>query len=170
MLVERPLWPLYAEGLLWARNVRQKPPWTLCALWEKNLPSELFVCYLIARVRSLSHRWTQENRVVRVYRKFWPLTPPSPPHALPDCRRALTTIQNTPFLHAEHALLAPRRACSWRVLITFCFLVGYRLDSSRCRPLVLRTKIYVLCNAQQEVSKWLSLLRTTDKIIRCNTP
>ena len=28
---------LYAEGLLWARNVRQKPPWTLCALWEKNI-------------------------------------------------------------------------------------------------------------------------------------
>ena len=33
------LWTLYAEGLLWARNVRQKPPWTLCALWEKNLPN-----------------------------------------------------------------------------------------------------------------------------------
>ena len=27
---------LYAEGLLWARNVRQKTPWTLCALWEKK--------------------------------------------------------------------------------------------------------------------------------------
>ena len=38
MLVERPLWPLYAEGVLWARNVRQKTPWTLCALWEKKLP------------------------------------------------------------------------------------------------------------------------------------
>ena len=38
MLVERPLWPLYAEGLLWARNVRQKAPWTLCALWEKKFP------------------------------------------------------------------------------------------------------------------------------------
>ena len=38
MLVERPLCSLYAEGLLWARNVRQKAPWTLCALWEKKLP------------------------------------------------------------------------------------------------------------------------------------
>ena len=38
MLVERPLWPLYAEGLLWVRNVRQKAPWTLCALWEKKTP------------------------------------------------------------------------------------------------------------------------------------
>ena len=28
---------LYAEGLLWARNVRQKAQWTLCALWEKKL-------------------------------------------------------------------------------------------------------------------------------------
>ena len=39
IIAERPLWTLYAEGLLWARNVRQKPPWTLCALWEKKLPS-----------------------------------------------------------------------------------------------------------------------------------
>ena len=29
---------LYAEGVLWARNVRQKAPWTLCALWEKKFP------------------------------------------------------------------------------------------------------------------------------------
>ena len=33
------LWTLYAGGLLWARNVRLNAPWTLCALWEKNLPS-----------------------------------------------------------------------------------------------------------------------------------
>jgi len=31
------LWTLYAEGVLWARNVRQKAPWTLCALWEKKM-------------------------------------------------------------------------------------------------------------------------------------
>ena len=42
---------------------------------RENLPSELFVCHLIELVRSLSHRWTQKNRVVRAYRKFWPLTP-----------------------------------------------------------------------------------------------
>ena len=30
---------LYAEGPLWARNVRLNAQWTLCALWEKNLPS-----------------------------------------------------------------------------------------------------------------------------------
>ena len=39
MLVERPLCTLYAGGVLWARNVRQKAQWTLCALWEKNLLS-----------------------------------------------------------------------------------------------------------------------------------
>ena len=33
------LWPLYAEGVLWTRNVRKKPPWTQCALWEKKLPA-----------------------------------------------------------------------------------------------------------------------------------
>ena len=38
ILVERPLCSLYAEGVLWARNVRQKAQWTLCALWEKTLP------------------------------------------------------------------------------------------------------------------------------------
>ena len=32
-------WTLYAGGVLWARNVRQKAQWTLCALWEKNLLS-----------------------------------------------------------------------------------------------------------------------------------
>ena len=53
---------LYAEGLLWARNVRQKAQWTLCALWEKKLPSVLFVCCIIQWVRSISHRITQKNR------------------------------------------------------------------------------------------------------------
>jgi len=53
---------LYAGGVLWARNVRQKAPWTLCALWEIKLPSVLFVCHLIKWVRSISHRKTQMNR------------------------------------------------------------------------------------------------------------
>ena len=39
------LWILYAGGLLWARNVRQKAQWTLCALWEKNLSTTL-KCFL----------------------------------------------------------------------------------------------------------------------------
>ena len=78
MLVERPLWPLYAEGVLWARNVRQKPPWTLCALWEIKLPSVLFVCHLIEWVCSFSHRRTQKNRTHRVSERWWPLPRPLP--------------------------------------------------------------------------------------------
>jgi len=31
------LWTLYAEGVLCARNVRQKAQWTLWALWEKKM-------------------------------------------------------------------------------------------------------------------------------------
>ena len=34
----------------------------LCALWEKNLPSVLFVCCIIQWERSISHRRTQMNR------------------------------------------------------------------------------------------------------------
>ena len=56
------LWPLYAEGVLWARNVRKNALLTLWALWEIKLPSELFVCHLIKWVRSFSHRRTQMNR------------------------------------------------------------------------------------------------------------
>ena len=43
-------------------NCAQKAPWTLCALWEKNLPSELHASHLVTRVRSISHRFTQMNR------------------------------------------------------------------------------------------------------------
>ena len=53
---------LYAGGLLWARNVRQKAPWTLWPLWEKKLPSKLHASHLIEWVRSISHRKTQKNR------------------------------------------------------------------------------------------------------------
>ena len=56
------LWILYAGGLLWVRNVRQKALLNLWVLWEIILPSELLVCHLIGWVRSLSHRVTQKNR------------------------------------------------------------------------------------------------------------
>ena len=46
---------LYAEGPLWARNVRKKALLTLWALWEKKLPSESQAFFLTWRVRSLSH-------------------------------------------------------------------------------------------------------------------
>ena len=49
------LWPLYAEGLLWVRNVGGKVLLDLWVLWEKELPRESLNC-------SFSHRRTQINR------------------------------------------------------------------------------------------------------------
>ena len=43
-------------------TVRKNAQWTLCALWEKKLPSVLFVCCIIQWVLSISHRRTQKNR------------------------------------------------------------------------------------------------------------
>ena len=56
------LWALYAEGLLWARNVGWKVLLNLWVLWEKKLPSESHRPNLVERVRSFSHRNTQKNR------------------------------------------------------------------------------------------------------------
>ena len=56
------LWILYAGGVLWVRNVGGKVLLNLWVLWEKKLPTELFVCHLIEWVRSISHRITQMNR------------------------------------------------------------------------------------------------------------
>ena len=39
ILVERPLWILYAGGLLWVRNVGGKVLLNLWVLWEKNSPA-----------------------------------------------------------------------------------------------------------------------------------
>ena len=52
--------------ILRAQTVRKKPPWTLYALWEIILPSELLMYHLIEWVHSLSHRFTQKNRTHRV--------------------------------------------------------------------------------------------------------
>ena len=53
------LWSLYAEGLLWARNVRKNALLTLCALWEKKISFvrdiafklvTLSICYHVAKL------------------------------------------------------------------------------------------------------------------------
>ena len=84
------LWILYAGGVLWARNVgwkvllnlwvlweknlptnlyvHLKPPWTLCALWEKKLPKNSQAPFLLQWVRSISHRRTQKNRTHKAHR------------------------------------------------------------------------------------------------------
>ena len=43
-------------------NCASKAPWTLCALWEKNFPSDSQAPFLLQWVRSISHRKTQKNR------------------------------------------------------------------------------------------------------------
>jgi len=60
------------EAFCGLETVRQKPPWTLCALWEKKSPawekklsSKLHASHLIEWVRSISHRKTLKNRT------FW---------------------------------------------------------------------------------------------------
>ena len=50
-----------------------------------------------------------------------------------------------PFLHAEHALLGARRACSQTQLITTWFLVGYALYLRWHYPLTLRIIGSVIC-------------------------
>ena len=50
------------EAFCGLETVRKNAQWTLCALWEKKLPSVLFVCCIIQWERSISHRKTQKNR------------------------------------------------------------------------------------------------------------
>ena len=79
----------------------------------RKKPPQRVVCVSSHRVGAFSFsQMNTEEQSGQGLQKVLTPHPPSPPHALPDCRRALTTFQNMPFLHAEHALLAPRRACS----------------------------------------------------------
>ena len=50
------------EAFCGIETVRKWVLLNLWVLWEKKLCSELFVCYLIEWVRSISHRFTQKNR------------------------------------------------------------------------------------------------------------
>ena len=56
------------EAFCGFETVRKKVLLNLWVLWEKNLPSELFVCYLIEWVCSISHRKTQKNRIHKGHR------------------------------------------------------------------------------------------------------
>ena len=48
MLVERPLWSLYAEGVLWAQTVRQKLR-ELCALCERKISLRLSSVFFLSQ-------------------------------------------------------------------------------------------------------------------------
>ena len=114
------------------RSVREKLP----SVREK--PPQRVVCVLSHSegAFSFSQMNTEEQSGQGLQKVLTP-HPPSPPHTLPDYRRALTAIQNMPFLHAEHALLGVRKAYSWRMFITSWFLEGYKHGLSRCRTLLL---------------------------------
>ena len=67
---------LYAEGPLWARNVRKKALLTLWALWEKNSPANLKRFFLTWRgafsfswgcvlFLTENHRWTEHTKAHR---------------------------------------------------------------------------------------------------------
>ena len=61
ILVERPLWILYAGGLLWVRNVGGKVLLNLWVLWEKNSPASFAnVLFLTEK-----HRRTEHTKVHR---------------------------------------------------------------------------------------------------------
>ena len=86
-------------------TVRQKAPWTLCALWEIKLPSNSQAFFLTWRVRSISHRFTQKNRTHRVQKDDGPSPFPSPEGKGSDHRdtpmanhQHLTTISQHPSL------------------------------------------------------------------------
>ena len=49
---------LYAEGPLWARNVRKKALLTLWALWEKNVPPRVSNILFLTE----EHRWTEHTK------------------------------------------------------------------------------------------------------------
>ena len=111
MLVERPLWTLYAEGVLWARNsapkssvnsvgsVREKK----CPLWEKKLPCESQKC-------SFSHRVTQKNRRYRAHREKFALLLPQP--FTPPCPavQAYKALPRSPLLLPATSLLCREKS------------------------------------------------------------
>ena len=72
------LWYLYAEGVLWVRNVGGKVLLNLWVLWEIKLPCESHRPYLIEWVRTFSHRFTQMNRTHKGQKDSGPSPDPSP--------------------------------------------------------------------------------------------
>jgi len=78
------------EAFCELETVSLKPPWPPCALWEKELPSVLFVCHLIEWVCSFSHRKTQMNRT----------------HSIPQKASGIQISQNLTAIFSWNALCA----------------------------------------------------------------
>ena len=112
MLVERPLWYLYAGGVLWVRNVGWNVLLNLWVLWEIKLPCESQKCSFSHR----EHRRTEHTKVHRdikstdftepySHRSLTPLPHSFQEHALLHSRTCPLTSKNTPFLMLDKALL-----------------------------------------------------------------
>ena len=121
------LWTLYAGGLLWARNVRQKPPWTLCALWEKKMsfvrertPHDNSPMFFFSQIyteeqntqrptetlsQPISQNLTATEASPPCLTPFKNMSFPIQEHALLHSRTCPSTSKNTPFLMLDKALL-----------------------------------------------------------------
>ena len=60
-------------------------------------------------------------------------------------RRGSSTFKNMPFLGVEDALLEARKASSLTQLVTYWFLVGYKVGVRECYALVERMIGLLLC-------------------------
>ena len=123
------LWYLYAEGVLWTRNVGGKVLLHLCVLWEKEIPSVREKDFLRERERySLWEKeissvrkkhyppcekelpkesWCKRNKKIKGILKNQPAPPSIQEHALLDARTCPSRHKNTPFLMLDKALLLP---------------------------------------------------------------
>ena len=85
------------EAFCGLETVRQKAPWTLCALWEKNLTSvrdRMCVCEI--------EHWTYSQKMSIVFSN----------HSTLHSVRRPSSSKNMLFFIREEAFLATRRACS----------------------------------------------------------
>ena len=116
-------------------------------MWEKNLPSELFVYHLIEWVRSISHRVTQKNRHTKAHKDSGPSPDPSPGGKGSDHRdtpmanhQHLTTISQHPSLAVMLCeLCMPEAFCGLetvrkKALLTLWALWEINLPSVRENP------------------------------------
>ena len=126
MLVERPLWTLYAGGVLCARNVRKKALLNLWVLWEKEksfvrerTPQRVTcVSSLREGVFYFSQKNTdQQNTQHSTETLSQPISQNlTATEASPHCP---TPFKNMPFSIREHALLRPRTRPSWCLIRPF---------------------------------------------------
>ena len=91
------------EAFCGLETVRKKAPWTLCALWEKNLPTTSLQC-------SFSHREHRRTEFTKAHKDSGPSPDPSPGGKGSDHR-------DTPIRRIS-ALCCPLLVST--IVLTFC--------------------------------------------------